>query len=90
MAVARISLSLPLEISKVLNGLVKEKKVSKSQVVAELVRKEKRLRDNLELQRQYELLARDPQYQRESAEWVRLTQQNYAKNILSKEPPYEG
>jgi|CXWL01.1.fsa_nt_gi metal-responsive CopG/Arc/MetJ family transcriptional regulator len=89
MAFARISLSFPLKLAEVLNELVKEKKVSKSELVAELVRKEKRLQDNLELQRQYELLAQDPQYQRESAEWVRLTQDNYARNILSKEPPYE-
>lgn len=89
MAVARISLSLPIEIAKALNSFVKEKKVSKSQVVAELVRKEKRRQENLKMQKEFELLAQDKQYQKETAEWIRLSQQNYAKNILSKEPPYE-
>jgi len=86
MAVARISLSLPLEIEKLLTKMVKVKKISKSQFMTELICKEKRRQENLKLQQQYEALAQDPEYRKQSAEWVRLTQKSYAKHL----PPYEG
>lgn len=86
MAVARISVSLPMEIAKLLNKLVKEKKMTKSQFMTDLVRREKRRLENLQLQQHYGAMAQDPQYQKESAEWIRNTQIYYAKNL----PPYEG
>lgn len=48
-----------------------------------LSRAEERRQKNKLLQKQYEELAKDLQYQKETKEFIDLVSQNYAKNVLA-------
>ncbi|GEM_PF-6674278 len=89
MSVARTSISLPTKLLQFLNVLAKQEKVTKSEKIARMIRKEAREKEMKKLTAQYNELAKDPEYVRESQEWVELVNDNYAKNIAPFHP-YES
>ncbi|MDP2691618.1 MAG: hypothetical protein Q8O95_04430 [bacterium] len=86
MAVARLSLSIPTELHEYFLKLVKRKNANKSEVFSALIEAEKKREEGLRLQEQYNRLAGDEEFQKESTELVKLNSNNYADNILPNDP----
>lgn len=82
MSVARLSISLPQSLYQVFLSMVKRNKSSKSQMFAKLVKKEDRQEMLKKLSAQYNELAKDPEYIKETQEFISLASASYARNVL--------
>lgn len=81
MSVARISLSLPQSLYQSFLEMVKKNKVSKSQMISRLIKKEEYREKMMKIKAEFQRVALDPSYQAEAEKFAAIASQNYVRNI---------
>jgi hypothetical protein len=89
MAVKRLSVSLPQESYCVLMRFVKQAKLNASQYINFLIQREVLSQEEEELRRQYDSLADDEEFQKESQKWVKFQKKSLARSSVLLDFPYD-
>ena len=83
MANVKTAISIPAELFKQVERYSKKKKIPRSRVFADAVRKLLRDQSDKEITRRLNEVYSDPEVQKEQAEWARLASQSMAR-LLEK------